>query len=62
MGNQQRERSSTTFKKEQDLMSSLVEQSILPTLRLDISDNRIDAAVEAIADWMVDTGGIWADY
>jgi len=45
---------------EQDLLRRLVGQSILPTLELDVSDNSVDRAVERIADWMTQTGGLWA--
>jgi hypothetical protein len=48
------------FISEQDLLRRLVGQSILPTLELDISDNNVDRAVEKIADWMTQTGGLWA--
>ncbi len=39
-------------------MSRLASESILPTLRLDISDNDVPGAVERIADWMAATGGL----
>jgi len=45
---------------EQDLLRRLVGQSILPTLELDVSDNSVGRAVERIADWMTQTGGLWA--
>jgi len=48
------------FIDEQDLMRDLVYESILPTFDLDISDNDIDGAVTRIADWMEETGGLWA--
>ncbi len=46
------------FVREQELMDGLVSESILPTLRLDVSDNDVPAAVERIADWMEATGGL----
>jgi hypothetical protein len=49
-----------TFIEEQELMMDLVSESILPVLRLDISDNDVHLAVERIADWMESTGGLWA--
>jgi len=49
------------FVREQELLDRLVEESILPTLKLDISDNDIPAAVERIADWMEATGGLWIE-
>lgn len=49
------------FVHEQELMQRLIDESILPTLELDISDNNVDRAVNRIADWMTETGGLWAD-
>jgi hypothetical protein len=49
------------FVAEQTLMKRLVAESTLPTLTLDISDNDIPAAVEKIADWMEQTGGLYLD-
>lgn len=48
------------FIREQDLMRRLVAESILPTLELDVSDSDVPRAVEHIADWMTETGGLWA--
>jgi len=48
------------FINEQKLMKKLVEESSLQTLVLDVSDNNINAAVEKIADWMEETGGLYA--
>ena len=45
---------------EQDLLRRLVGHSILPTLELDVSDNDVGRAVERIADWMTQTGGLRA--
>ena len=47
------------FVQEQALMQRLVSQSMLPALHLDISDNDIPRAVEHIADWMEQTGGLY---
>lgn len=49
------------FVAEQTLMKRLVSESTLPRLELDISDNDIPAAVEKIADWMEQTGGLYLD-
>jgi len=46
------------FIREQELIRKLAEESLLPKLVLDISDNDIDSAVEKIADWMETTGGL----
>ena len=47
------------FQREQDLLRRLASESILPTLELDTTDGDIQAACEAIADWMASTGGLW---
>ena len=47
------------FNREQDLMRSLVANSALPCLTLDVSDNNIPGAVERIADWLEDSGGLY---
>ncbi len=46
------------FIHEQEVMSGFVERSILETLRVDISDDNVMGAVERIADWMEQTGGL----
>jgi hypothetical protein len=51
----------TRFVEEQKLIKRLVDESTLPKLELDISDNNIPAAVEKIADWMEQTGGLYMD-
>ena len=48
------------FVEEQQLMQHLVAGSILPTLELDVSDNDVAAAADRIADWLEETGGLWA--
>lgn len=52
----------SAFVRDQALMTELVAASNLPTLTLDISDNDIDRATEAIADYLEATGALWADY
>jgi len=47
------------FIDEQQLIRRLVSESALPRLELDISDNNISQAVERIADWMEQTGGLY---
>lgn len=47
------------FVREQELMNELVAASLLPTLALDISDNDIPAAVERVAGWLEETGGLY---
>jgi hypothetical protein len=48
------------FIDEQALMRKLVSESILPTLELDISDSDVAGAADHIANWMAETGGLWA--
>jgi len=48
------------FIAEQEVMRELVANSMLPTLELDISDSDIPHACDKIADWMSETGGLWA--
>lgn len=50
----------SVFIEEQALLDRLVSESHLPTLRLDISDNDVPRAVETIADWLEQTGGLVA--
>ncbi len=49
----------TPFIQEQELMRELLGRSELPSLTLDISDNNIPAAVEQVADWLEQTGGLY---
>ena len=51
----------SVFIREQELMQRLVAESLLPRLELDISGNDIPGAVEAIADWMESTGGLYME-
>lgn len=48
------------FVEEQELMKELVGRSKLKTLSIDISDNDVPKAVENIADWLEETGGLYA--
>jgi hypothetical protein len=47
------------FLDEQELLRKLVSASTLPTLTVDISDNNVPNAVEQIADWLEQTGGLY---
>jgi hypothetical protein len=47
------------FIREQELMSDLLTKSMLPCLKLDVSDNNIPAAVEQIADWLEVSDGLY---
>lgn len=46
------------FKREQEVLEDLISHSLLPVLRVDLSDNNVSRAVEAIVDWMSATGGL----
>jgi len=37
----------------------LIRESILPCFTIDISDNNVPKAVEKIADWLEQTGGLY---
>jgi hypothetical protein len=47
------------FVRQQELMRDLTSASLLPRLELDISDNDVPRAVERIADWLEQTGGLY---
>jgi len=47
------------FRDEQELFHKLVAESTLPTFTVDISDNNVPGAVERIADWLEQTGGLY---
>jgi hypothetical protein len=47
------------FIDEQELMRELVAGSALPSCEIDVSDNDVHAATDAVADWLEETGGLW---
>jgi hypothetical protein len=47
------------YVREQEQMQTLVEQSLLPKKAIDVSDNSVPRAVESIADWLEQTGGLY---
>jgi hypothetical protein len=47
------------FLHEQELMRDLITKSILPCMTLDISDNDVPAAVDRVADWLAESGGLY---
>jgi hypothetical protein len=47
------------FIREQELMRELIAKSILPSLTLDISDNDVPEAVERVANWLAESGGLY---
>jgi hypothetical protein len=46
------------FIEEQDRFRELIAESTLPSLHVDVSDNDVSSAVENIADWLEETGGL----
>jgi len=50
----------SVFVAEQDLLRRLAGGSILPRLELDVSGGNVGQACDRIADWMTETGGLWA--
>jgi hypothetical protein len=49
------------FVEEQALMRRLVAESLLPWTEIDISDNSVPRAADAIAGWLDATGGLWME-
>ena len=47
------------FVEEQAVIQKLINESTLPTLIVDISDNDVPQAVEKIADWLGETDGLY---
>lgn len=47
------------FINEQELLRDLIAKSTLPALTVDISDDNISKAVDTIADWLEQTGGLY---
>lgn len=50
----------SVFISEQELLTRLVGDSLLPSLTLDVSDESIEPACDRIADWLESTGGLYA--
>ncbi|NIM94202.1 MAG: hypothetical protein GTO18_10890 [Anaerolineales bacterium] len=48
------------FIEEQEEYRTLVQESRLPSMELDISDNDVRNAADKVADWLKETGGLWA--
>jgi hypothetical protein len=48
------------FVAEQELLDDLIGKSVLPVLRVDMSNDDIAAATEQIADWLEQTGGLYS--
>jgi hypothetical protein len=49
----------TQFIAEQERIIELANQSILPILYLDVSDNSVSNAADTLADWLEATGGLY---
>jgi hypothetical protein len=48
------------FLGEQEVLRRLVSASALPSREIDVSDGDVGPVCDPIADWMTDTGGLWA--
>jgi hypothetical protein len=48
------------FVAEQERFREVCAASSLPVLELDMSDTALDDACDRVADWMTETGGLWA--
>ncbi|MBE0687429.1 MAG: hypothetical protein IH585_15680, partial [Anaerolineaceae bacterium] len=49
------------FIAEQERIQELASHSILTTLHLDVSDNSVSKAADAVADWLEATGGLYLE-
>jgi hypothetical protein len=47
------------FIEEQTLLEKLCAQSLIPSLRIDVSNNNIQEAAQSIAAWLQETGGLF---
>jgi len=59
-GNPAQYKDLNVFIHEQEVYRKLIQKSVLRTCEVDISDNQTDRAVDRIADWLEETGGLWA--
>jgi hypothetical protein len=50
------------FLEEQETFKKFIQKSSLPVLTVDVSDNDIPRITQLIANWLKDTGGLWANY
>ncbi len=48
----------TLFIREQEVVQELVKKSVIPSLRVDVTDYSLDKQVDYIADWLEATGGL----
>jgi hypothetical protein len=48
------------FIREQDLIRKLLAESRLPVKEFDVSDGNIPRICDTVADWLTETGGLWA--
>jgi hypothetical protein len=60
-GNPSQYNNLAAFIEEQACMQDLVSKSFLPSVKIDISDNDVPKAVETIAGWMEETGGLYME-
>ncbi|MCP4150634.1 MAG: hypothetical protein GY757_23005 [bacterium] len=49
------------FVREQEVLEELVSKTILPVLKIDISDNDINGAIGKIVTWLKETGGLYVE-
>jgi len=59
-GNPAQYKDLNVFINEQEAYRKLIQKSVLQKYEVDISDNKIARAVDQIADWLEETGGLWA--
>jgi hypothetical protein len=59
-GNPAQYKDLNVFIQEQAAYRKLFQDSVLKKFEVDISDNQINRVAEQIADWLEETGGLWA--
>lgn len=59
-GNPQQYDDLDEFVAEQAELRELVAESVLPMLEVDVSDNDVGRVANQVADWLEQTGGLWA--
>ncbi|QDU72225.1 hypothetical protein [Mucisphaera calidilacus] len=52
----------SVFVREQEAMKAVCRATRLPLLELDVSDDDVAGAAERVADWVIESGGLYPDY
>ena len=51
-----------TLRSVEEKFKKFIQESSLPVLEVDVSDNDILRITQQIANWLNETGGLWANY